>query len=240
MHAKRGGARLIGLIAAATLVGMALGGCSSGKAGSTVYMVEITRRPAATPTPALTATPQPSVDPSPTATPSGSAEPSTSAIPSSAGPTPTPAKAVPASRCAIRGASNKTFWAKASRAMSWNVYCPVLPAGWYVSAEPNGIYDNTAKPSGVIWIVYTGPNGARFRVYEGSFCLTSAAACSAGTTIGPADFADMQGTLKALATGGYGLYVRPGSNVGYTITGSNITQSLFVSFAQGMVKVAKS
>jgi hypothetical protein len=223
MVVKRRAVRLIGLVAAATVIALVAGGCARSK--PTPIIIVITPRPTATPT----ATPVPTASPTPTATIVSTPTPQPTL-------TPPPAAAVSATTCT--GTANvKDFWAKASTAMSWDVYCAVLPSGWHASGSPAGGY---GEPDDTIWMTYTGPSGERLRVDEGAFCTNGAATCGPGTLVGPTTFGDMLGTLNTLSGGGFAVYVRPGTARGYYLQGTGPSQDAIASFAAAFVKVAKS
>jgi hypothetical protein len=245
---KRRVSRLFGLVAAATAIGLAFGGCAPGKTQPTDRVIYITLTPS--PGPTETPTPVPTVSPTPTDTPTpvptesptpeASATASATTSATAAGPTdPPPARAVPASTCTLRGAANQTFWATVSQKMSWDVYCPVLPAGWQVSAKLGYKYDLSVGPSGVLSMAYTGPNGETLRIDEGSFCTGQAAACSPGAVIETIVFGDLLGSLDSLPGGDQAVYVKPGAAKSYKLTGSGISQAALVQIARDVAKVAR-
>ena len=72
--------------------------------------------------------PAPTADPAPTHEPAQTAEPTPEG--GSADPAPTDASG---SAAACAGSDdNRAFYANAAGAVDWPVYCPVLPAGWFV------------------------------------------------------------------------------------------------------------
>ena len=223
MPMKRGGLRLIALVAVATLVGLAAAGCA--KHTPTPKPVASTPAPA-TDTPAVTDTPMTSL--SPTLTVASS--------PTDSGPTQPPsAAAVPSTVCAGT-ADNKSFWGQSATTMSWDVYCPVLPSGWYVTT---GHFDGSS--GGTIHMTMNGPSGAAIAIDEGAFCTTSADACSThDSTIGQTVFGDLLGDLDTIAGGGYAVYVNAGTSAGYTLTATGMSQDSFVAIAAAFAKVARS
>jgi hypothetical protein len=119
--------------------------------------------------------------------------------------------------------------------MSWDVYCPVLPSGWFVTG---GSYDGS---TGTIAMSYGGPGGATLVIQEGAFCVTDAAMCAPHDTVaGTTPFGDLTGSLDTLSGGGFAVYIGPGTTRGYSLTGSSLSQDIFVSIAATLVKVAKS
>jgi hypothetical protein len=130
--------------------------------------------------------------------------------------------------------TNKGFFSEAAAAMSWDVYCAVLPGGWKVEI---GVY--AADSGGVLGISYSGPGGAALTLNEGAYCTTGPADCSAhDTVIGPAAFGNLVGTLNTSA-GGYALYVNPGTRRAYSLVGSGLSEMSFRSIASNLHKVPK-
>ncbi len=231
MFSRRWGPRGVSLIA----VMLVLSACSSSPA-LTLPPATPTAEVTATPTPEATGTPSPQATPTAAATPtpqsSATPAPSTSASPSS-GPTATS----PASACS-GSPDHQAFFADASSKLPFDVYCAVLPAGWYLQTaayeQPNG---------GKLTISYKGPGGATLAISEGAFCTTSEADCSPHVAIrGTAAFGNKPGMLDILSTPPDVLivYVDPGTTHAYSIQGNNLTQAKFVAIAAAMVIVPKS
>jgi hypothetical protein len=124
--------------------------------------------------------------------------------------------------------------------LPFDVYCPVLPATWFVDAgggEWRGGNDQWLQ------ISYKGPGGAKISLQEGAFCTGGLSLCSShDSVIGPASFGDLKGTLDALGptpSFGYAIYIDPGTRKGYTITGVGLTQDAFKAIAAALLKVPK-
>ena len=204
-----------------------LAGCSS--AAPTPITVYVTPAPTITPiiiyvTPAPTPTEAPTDTTMATATPTPSVTPSPAASPTSA-----------AARC-TGNASNKAFFVEAASKEPFDVYCAVLPSSWWLESGaltlPNG---------GTVTVNYKNAAGARIGIMEGAFCTLSPADCSSRmSTIGPASFAGLPGTLVVIATGiTWGIYVDPGTMHAYTFYGRGMTQAQFVAWAAAVVKVPR-
>ena len=157
-----------------------------------------------------------SASPSP---PTGSGEP-TSALPSEASSEPSPgastepspaASAVPSPSSAISpspGASpdatacsgsddNRAFFTAAAEALTFEVYCAVLPSGWSVVS---GSYRGSG--GGRLEIAYRGPGGATLQLREGPAACTDVPACPpTGGDLGAAAFGDRPGELLATDNG---------------------------------------
>jgi hypothetical protein len=121
--------------------------------------------------------------------------------------------------------------------VSFDVYCAVLPNGWYIQG---GSY--YPRPTGTeIDVVYKGPGGAVLQFMQGANCTTSVAACSVHVAIlGTTPFGPLTGELDfASATPDYVIFVNPGTNHGYTMLGTGMTQPAFIAFCAAMKKVPK-
>jgi hypothetical protein len=226
MLVKRGGARPAGLAIAAIVVGLVAAGCAFSKPQPTPIYILIT--PAPTPSPSATPLPTDTPTPLPTLSDTPTPEPTPS-------PTQRPvATTAPYTLC-VPAPGDKQYWTEASSAMSWDVYCPVLPSGWFVTG---GSYDGSA---GTIHMAYGGPGGATLVIDEGAFCTSSAATCSPhSTVVGTTEFGDLTGSLDTLADGGLAVYINAGTATGYSLTGASLSQADFTSIAATLVKVAKS
>jgi hypothetical protein len=181
--------------------------------------------PAARPT--VTPSPSPTEAPTPVVVGGPSASPSPSPM-----PTPTPT-AAPASACSGT-AANKAFWGQAAGALSWPIYCPILPSGWVVKS---GSYEGS--PPGYLNVALEGPGGATLELDEGAFCTAGAASCAPHTAeIAAASFGGLAGTLDTTSAG-FAIYVDPGTTLAYGITGTGVSRDEFVAIAAAMVRVAK-
>ncbi|HEX7490271.1 MAG TPA: hypothetical protein VF337_01040, partial [Candidatus Limnocylindrales bacterium] len=127
------------------------------------------------------------------------------------------------------------FFSEASNALSFDVYCAVLPSSWWLSAteyrQPDG---------GYMTISYKNNSGAVITVGEGNFCAGVATCWDSASDLGSASFGDLPGSLKTLAGGQFAVFVNPRTSLAYQITGKGMSQAAFVAMAAAMVKVAKS
>jgi hypothetical protein len=225
MPTTRRGARLIGMAVAIAAVSLTLG-CAPRKYDPTPIVVYVTPSPTASPSatpspsPTIAAVETPTEVPSPTASPA---------------PTAPLVPAMPASLC-TGTADNKSFWAEVASKMSWDVYCPVFPSGWFVKT---GSYDTGA--GGKVTMTYKGPSGAIVTLNEGNFCFGAADICGpSATTVGPVFLADLPATLVTLPGNGNAIYVAPGTAHAYLLSGTGISQATLLSFAAALSKVSKS
>jgi hypothetical protein len=136
--------------------------------------------------------------------------------PASEEPTATPDPA--AAQCTGTDA-NRDFFASVASAVSWSVYCPVLPAGWFVEG---GQY--RLAGGGWLEIAYEGPEGESLALRQGAPCETADCVPS-GTDLGPADYGDLAGTLLDLGNGRYAVVVDPGANPSWTLVTDGLAEA---------------
>ena len=160
------------LVPLALLLAIAAAGCGSTSTASPVGSPAASVGPGASPAPAGTAatpgqqeTAAPATGPTDTAGPT--AEPS---APASADPSASePGDA--GSRTCSGSAENRDFFAAAAQAFTWDVYCAVLPAEWFVDTGSFRLADG-----GMLVVTYKGPGGARIELREGATCTTGGSA----------------------------------------------------------------
>jgi hypothetical protein len=202
--------------------------------------------PSATPAPATTS-PAPSVNDSPAGTeappreeptaPPPSDEPSASDLvietPLPVEPsTSASAGAGPAGACS-GSAENRDFYRAAASALSWTVYCAVLPAGWFVDS---GQYRQAS--GGWVQIAYRGPGGARFELHEGAFCTASDGCVPSGTESGDAPFGDKTGTFVGLDDGGWAVVVDRGEKISWLAVGTGLDEAAFRAVVAALAVVS--
>lgn len=177
--------------------------------------VEPTPTPAtATETPG-SATPDPATPPpatlGPSAQPTG--DPGASATPDA-----TPAAGA-ADACAGND-QNREFYLQVASTVAWPVYCPVLPAGWFVQ---QGSY--RLANGGKLEITYAGPGGARLALSEGAFCPDTSGCVPSGSDAGSAPFGDKAGTLVSLNDGGWAIVVDRGAPLSWLLVTSGVDEA---------------
>ncbi len=192
--------------------------------------------PGATDEPVTTEAPAPTEGPVATDEPATTEAPAASDAPGSPVPDAS-ASAVPGLAECSGSAENRDFFAAAAESVSWDVYCAVLAAGWFVDAGSYRLADG-----GRLDVTYRGPGGERIELQEGSYCTTGASACSPHDhEIGPAAFGDRTGTLTTLGpseSDGFAIYVDPGAAPSWAITGTGMDQATFVSLAAALLRVS--
>jgi hypothetical protein len=178
----------------------------------------------------------------PATEPLTSEEPPASEEPSSPTETATPpvdepsssASTGPGAAAACSGSDkNRDFFRAAASALSWTVYCAVLPAGWFVDT---GQYRQAG--GGWVEIAYRGPGGARLELHEGAFCAEGDGCVPPGTELGDAPFGDRTGTLVALDDGGFALVVDRGEKVSWLAIGTGVDEATFRKIAAALAPVS--
>lgn len=172
------------------------------------------------------------MEPSNTGAPTTSPEVGPSASPTDTGSAPSPTTG--GSACSGNDA-NRTFFGQAATAMSWAVYCAVVPAGWYLETGSFRLANG-----GHMDVTYRGPNDARIALSEGNICDgtgTDVNACAPrDAVIGTALMADQTGELGQLANG-LVLDVDRGANPSWRVTGLGVSEADFVSICAAMFRV---
>ena len=180
---------------------------------------------------------QPSASPEPSLAPASEAPPASvapveSAIPPAAGSSPSPSTATGSAAACSGSDRNRTFFEDAAAAVSWTVYCAVLPAGWFVDS---GRYRGSG--GGWVEIAYKGPGGARFELQEGAFCPSSDGCVPPGSDAGDAQFGGEKGTLVALDGGDWAVVVDRGEPISWLVVGTGLNQSTVERFAGALAIV---
>jgi hypothetical protein len=143
-----------------------------------------------------------------------------------------PTPSVAASPCQPEG-NNKLFWPGMAKAVSWDVYCAVLPKGWTVSG---GTY--RLANGGKLVISYKGPAGAGLTLSEGAFCSDGNGCVPSGSDAGDASFGSMSGTLVSTDAGGYAIVVARGDTPSWLLVASGLDRATTVSLGAALTRVA--
>ncbi|HSW41127.1 MAG TPA: hypothetical protein VLM76_01270 [Patescibacteria group bacterium] len=197
----------------------------------------------ATPTPAPSAPPataSPGGEPSPTNDPAGAPTeppPGQATEPPAGEPSPepvlTPAPTGTPGDAAVCGGSkeNRAFFAAVAEAVAWDVYCAVLPAGWFIDT---GSFRLAA--GGHMEIAYKGPGGMRLEVREGHYCAGDDDCILPGPDAGPAFFGDRPARLVD-AGGGAWLVVAEGGDVNWEAKGSGMDATVLTGLTAAFARV---
>ncbi|MCU0505983.1 MAG: hypothetical protein MUE82_09495 [Chloroflexi bacterium] len=204
--------------------------------------------------PPSSATASPASDPGAVETSSATSEPVPSASIAASSPgsgataepaatdTPGPSEGSPAVPPGAEGCSgsaeNRDFFAAAAEAMSWDVYCAVVPDGWFVETGSYRLVDG-----GRLDITYRGPDGELIAIREGAWCTGDAATCAPrDRELGPAAFGDRAGVLVALGgsdADGFAIHVDPGSAPSWAITGTGMDAARLTAIAAALHRVSE-
>jgi hypothetical protein len=160
-------------------------------------------------------------------------EPASPEPPSAEPETPEPELTdLPASTAECTGTDeNVAFYAEFARVVDWAVYCPVLPAGWFVGTGQWRQADGER-----LEISYRGPGGTGLMLQEGSFCPGDGDCVPTGEDIGPTAFGDREGTLVA-TDGGWAVVVDRGERPSWLLTISGVGQAAARQIAANVVEV---
>lgn len=154
---------------------------------------------------------------------------SPSASPTAPGPSGSPSGA--AGACSGND-KNRGFFETFASSVTWDVYCAVVPDGWFITSGSYHLRDG-----GQLDVVYQGPNGARLELEEGSFCTDGASACAPHDSwIGTAQFGDRSGQLASVG-GGFAIYVDPGEKPAWQAVAAGLDQGTFEGLAQELVPI---
>lgn len=174
-----------------------------------------------------TATNAPSVSDAPTVTPA--TEPTATPTDGGAGPSPSDV-GIPCSG----NDANVAFFAQAAVAMSWPVYCAVLPSGWFLESGSFRLANG-----GQLIATYRGPGDSHLAIAEGNICddVADVEVCAPrDAVIGPAAMGDMTGALGRLANG-LVLDVERGANPSWRVTGLGVSEAGFITISAAMLRV---
>jgi len=135
-------------------------------------------------------------------------------------------------------AENRDFFAAAAQALTWDVYCPVLPGDWFVDTGSFRLADG-----GMLVVAYKGTGDARIELREGAYCTTGGSACSPRDhDLGTAPFGDRSGELASLGpdvSDGFAIYVDPGGAPSWAITGTGMDRAAFEAIAAALHRLPR-
>ncbi len=177
--------------------------------------------------------PAPSDSPSPE--PTASEQPTESGSPAptdTPGPSPSSSGSAGPSDACYGSSDTRGFFLAFAQAVSWPVYCAVLPTGWSVE---KGTY--RLKDGGRLTISYRRrADGARIVLDEGALCLDGTGCRPTGTDAGTTSFGDRDADLVATTTG-FGASVDGGQNPSWLLTGTTISGADFRTIAAALFLV---
>jgi hypothetical protein len=190
----------------------------------------------ADPTQVASAAAQPTEPSEPTPAPV-TPEPATPAAEQSPPPSdPTDGSAPPSTDIGAAAAcagtdDNREFFASIAAVVTWTVYCPVLPSGWFVDS---GQY--RLAGGGWLEIAYRGPGGARLVLLEGTACA-DVSCLPGGEDLGEASFGGREGRLVGLGGGDLAIVAGPAEGATWVARGSGLERDAFVAIAADFATV---
>jgi len=206
IDARRVG-RAIGAVAVVALLVAACGGSVTAPPSAAGSPTSPASQPVPTDEPSPSE--EPTAEPTPEPTPSDEATP-VAPTPSPAEPSGSPgATASPGAAAACTGNDdNRAFYEGVAADVDWDVYCPVLPAGWFVETGRFRLAGGGSRE-----ISSNGPRGQRLAIREGHYCAGQTGCIPAGPDAGtaaidgrPARLVDAgDGAWLVVADGGGGL-----------------------------------
>jgi hypothetical protein len=180
--------------------------------------------------------PSPTADPGSTEGPGPTEDPGASATTAPAptlAPTPRPSgTAGPAAAC-TGSAENRAFYASVAEDVAWDVYCPVLPSGWFVDAG-----NFRLAGGGQLEIDYTGPAGASLEIRQGAYCRGDDDCIPTGPDAGTASFGDRPARLIDAGDDRW-LVVAEDGDVNWEVRSSGLGQDVAVAVAADFARVGR-
>ena len=220
----RGGSAALAIVLALTLAACNASSVqTSGPASPSDGSATGSASPAGPPSdePTVEPTDQPTVEPTATSTakPTKSPKPTETA----GGPTSPPAGGIGA---CYGSSETRDFFAAFAEAVSWPVYCGVLPKGWSVE---KGTY--RLANGGRLTISYRRrADGARVVLDEGAVCAETNPCVPSGSDLGTTAFGDREADLSTM-TGGFAAVVDETENPAWLLTGTGLDRDEFSAIA---------
>jgi len=127
------------------------------------------------------------------------------------------------------------FFKAASANLTFDVYCPVLPAGWRMLSSS----DSPAEQYGVE-IAYAGPAGQTLTLHEGFVCVLDKSRCEYSVSDGQVAFADRVGTLyEGPGSGDLFVVVNPEQVASWSVASKGLSREELERILAGLIVVAK-
>jgi hypothetical protein len=117
--------------------------------------------------------------------------------------------------------------------VTWQVYCAVLPTGWFVETGSFRL-----AGGGKLEISYKGPGGQRIEVREGTYCAGVDECIPPGPDAGTASFGDRPARLVDTG-GGNWLVVAEGGDVNWEAKGLGMDGPTLAGYTAAFVPVGE-
>ena len=168
---------------------------------------------------------EPTLEPTAAPTETPTDEPTSEPTPSETAGGPTSGPAGGTGAC-TGSSETRDFFAAFAEAVSWPVYCAVLPKGWSVE---KGTY--RLANGGRLTISYRRrADGARVVLDEGAVCAETNPCVPSGSDLGTTAFGDREGDLSTIS-GGFAAAVDETENPAWLLTGTGLDRDDFTSIA---------
>jgi hypothetical protein len=128
---------------------------------------------------------------------------------------------------------NRAFYEAVAGDVTWDVYCAVLPAGWFVDAGSFRL-----AGGGKLEISYKGPGGQRIEMRQGTYCAGVDGCIPTGPDAGSASYGDRPGRLVDIG-GGSWLVVAEGGEVDWEAKGIGMDGPTLAGHTAAFVKVGE-
>ena len=168
----------------------------------------------------------------PTEQPTGEATEPPTGSPTGA-PTDTPAPSAGGADACSGNDENRAFYVAVAEAVTWDVYCAVLPAGWFVDEGSFRL-----AGGGKLEIAYKGPGGQRIEMRQGTYCAGVDGCIPTGSDAGGASYGDRPGRLVDVG-GGSWLVVAEGGDVNWEAKGLGMDGPTLASHTAAFVMVGE-
>ena len=168
----------------------------------------------------------------PTEQPTGATTDPPTDSPSGA-PTDTPAPAAGSADACSGSDENRAFYASVAGDVTWQVYCAVLPAGWFVDTGSFRL-----AGGGRLEISYKGPGGQRIEMRQGTYCAGVDDCIPTGPDAGSASYGDKPARLVDVG-GGSWLVVAEGGDVNWEAKGVGMDGPTLASHTAAFVPVGE-
>jgi hypothetical protein len=128
---------------------------------------------------------------------------------------------------------HQDFYADVAAAVDWDVYCAVLPDGWFFEA---GSY--RLASGGRMAASYRGPGGTSLELQEGAFCTDGSGCVPAGQDGGRAQFGDRDATLVIGDDGSLAIVADRGAAISWLAIGRGLGEAAFMELGADLLQVA--
>jgi hypothetical protein len=168
----------------------------------------------------------------PTEQPSGEVTEPPAGSPSGA-PTDTPAPSAGSADACSGNDENRAFYEAVAGDVTWEVYCAVLPAGWFVDAGSFRL-----AGGGKLEISYKGPGEQRIEMRQGTYCDGVEGCLPTGPDAGSASYGGRPARLVDTG-GGTWLVVAEGGDVNWEAKGLGMDGPTLASHTAAFVLVGE-